>query len=78
MPFLPDYVSEYSVVFLVILSVFFENTGFMKNGPRQSQFEPTEGNVIMFTDVHGVDEAKDVTPLAYHSTFMPLINFFPD
>jgi hypothetical protein len=48
------------LVFLVILSVFFENTGFMKAGPRQSQFEPTEGKTVKFSDVHGVDEAKDV------------------
>lgn len=32
----------------------------MKAGPRQSQFEPSEGNVSKFNDVHGVDEAKDV------------------
>ncbi|KAF5365739.1 hypothetical protein D9758_003350 [Tetrapyrgos nigripes] len=44
--------------FLVILSVFFENTGLMKNAPRQSQFEPTEADV-RFSDVHGIDEVKD-------------------
>lgn len=32
----------------------------MKAGPRQSQFEPSEGKVILFSDVHGVDEAKEV------------------
>jgi len=32
----------------------------MKAGPRQSQFEPTEGKTVKFSDVHGVDEAKDV------------------
>ncbi|KAF5380979.1 hypothetical protein D9615_003952 [Tricholomella constricta] len=48
-----------SFFFLVILSVFFENTGFMKAGPRQSQFEPAEGKTVKFTDVHGVDEAKE-------------------
>ncbi|KAJ3514840.1 hypothetical protein NLJ89_g2128 [Agrocybe chaxingu] len=48
-----------SFFFLVILSVFFENTGFMKAGPRQSQFEPAEGKAITFNDVHGVDEAKE-------------------
>ncbi len=51
-------------VFLVILSVFFENTGFMKAGPRQTEFEPTEGKVVKFSDVHGVDEAKDVCLIA--------------
>ncbi|KAK2466919.1 hypothetical protein APHAL10511_001177 [Amanita phalloides] len=48
-----------SFFFLVVLSVFFENTGFMKAGPRQSQFEPTEGKTVKFSDVHGVDEAKE-------------------
>ncbi|KAF8163299.1 ATP-dependent peptidase [Crassisporium funariophilum] len=48
-----------SFFFLVILSVFFENSGFMKAGPRQSQFEPTEGKTVTFSDVHGVDEAKE-------------------
>lgn len=47
-------------VFLVVLSVFFENTGFMKAGPRQSEFEPHEGKTVKFNDVHGVDEAKEV------------------
>lgn len=32
----------------------------MKNRPRQSQFEPAEGKAVTFSDVHGVDEAKDV------------------
>lgn len=31
----------------------------MKAGPRQSQFENTDGKTIKFTDVHGVDEAKE-------------------
>ncbi|KAF8350711.1 ATP-dependent peptidase [Amanita rubescens] len=48
-----------SFFFLVVLSVFFENTGFMKAGPRQSQFQPTDGKAIMFSDVHGVDEVKE-------------------
>ncbi|GLB34957.1 putative peptidase family M41 [Lyophyllum shimeji] len=48
-----------SFFFLVILSVFFENTGFMKAGPKQNQFEPAEGKTVKFSDVHGVDEAKD-------------------
>lgn len=33
----------------------------MKAGPRQSQFEPTEGTAVTFSDVHGVDEAKEVS-----------------
>ncbi|KAF8902144.1 peptidase family M41-domain-containing protein [Gymnopilus junonius] len=31
----------------------------MKAGPRQSQFEPSEGKAVLFSDVHGVDEAKE-------------------
>ncbi|KAF9053689.1 ATP-dependent metallopeptidase Hfl [Hymenopellis radicata] len=48
-----------SSVFLVILSVFLENTGFAKNGPRMSEYEPSEENTVKFSDVHGVDEVKD-------------------
>lgn len=32
----------------------------MKAGPRQSQFQPSEGKAVTFADVHGVDEAKEV------------------
>lgn len=32
----------------------------MKVGPQQAEFEPTEGNVVKFSDVQGVDEAKEV------------------
>ena len=32
----------------------------MKAGPLQSEFQPTEGNAVKFSDVHGVDEAKEV------------------
>ncbi|KAJ3845047.1 ATP-dependent peptidase [Lentinula raphanica] len=48
-----------SFFFLVILSVFFENSGLMKNAPQQAQFEPTPGQTVKFSDVHGVDEVKD-------------------
>ena len=40
--------------------MFFENTGIMKAGPAKAQFEPTEGKTVKFSDVHGVDEAKEV------------------
>lgn len=39
----------------------FENSGLMKNAPRQSQFEPTAGQIVKFSDVHGVDEVKDAS-----------------
>ncbi|KAJ6630799.1 peptidase family M41-domain-containing protein [Mycena sp. CBHHK59/15] len=48
-----------SFLFLVILAVFFENTGLMKAGPAKSQFEPVDGKTVKFSDVHGVDEAKE-------------------
>jgi hypothetical protein len=35
----------------------------MKAGPRQSQFEPSEGKSVKFSDVHGVDEAKEVSTI---------------
>jgi ATP-dependent metalloprotease len=49
---------------LIILSVFFENSGIMKAVPKDTQFEITDGKVVRFSDVQGVDEAKDVSP--YH------------
>jgi ATP-dependent Zn protease len=48
-------------VFLVILAVLLENSGLLKaGGPRAAEFEPTEGKKVTFSDVHGVDEAKEV------------------
>ncbi|KAL0946900.1 hypothetical protein HGRIS_013063 [Hohenbuehelia grisea] len=44
---------------LIILSVLLENSGLMKAGPRQAEFMPTEGKTVKFSDVHGVDEAKE-------------------
>lgn len=50
---------------LVIFSVLLENSGLLKAGPRQAEFEPTPGQTYKFSDVHGVDEAKDVGILLY-------------
>lgn len=52
--------------------MFFENSGLMKAGPRQSQFQPSEGKAVTFADVHGVDEAKEVG--GNFSCFYVLIN----
>ncbi|GJE95145.1 ATP-dependent peptidase [Phanerochaete sordida] len=53
----------YSAVFtffmLVVFSVLLENSGLLKAGPRQAEFEPAAGKTYKFSDVHGVDEAKD-------------------
>jgi ATP-dependent metalloprotease len=48
------------VVILTALSVVVENSGLVKAAPRQSEFEPHESNKpVLFSDVHGVDEAKE-------------------
>jgi ATP-dependent metalloprotease len=45
---------------LTILSVVVENSGLVKAAPRQSEFEPHESSKpVRFSDVHGVDEAKE-------------------
>ncbi|KAI0273626.1 ATP-dependent metallopeptidase Hfl [Gloeopeniophorella convolvens] len=45
---------------LTILSVLVENSGLVKAAPRQSEFEPHESSKpVRFSDVHGVDEAKE-------------------
>lgn len=45
----------------------------MKAGPKQSQFEPSEGKAVLFSDVHGVDEAKEVKQ-HYMLACIPCIN----
>lgn len=45
--------------FLVILSILLENSGLLKAGPRQAEFQPQQGKTYKFSDVHGVDEAKE-------------------
>ncbi|KAI0062390.1 ATP-dependent peptidase [Artomyces pyxidatus] len=45
---------------LTILAVLLENSGLVKAAPRQSEFEPHEATKpVKFSDVHGVDEAKE-------------------
>ncbi|TRM58661.1 P-loop containing nucleoside triphosphate hydrolase protein [Schizophyllum amplum] len=48
-----------SFFLLIILSVFFENSGLIKAGPQFSVFEPNPDRPVRFSDVHGVDEAKE-------------------
>ena len=45
---------------LVLLAVLLENSGLVKAGPRQAEFEPTQMKPVKFSDVHGVDEVKEV------------------
>jgi ATP-dependent metalloprotease len=47
---------------MVLFSVLLENSGLLKAGPRPAaEFEPASGKTYKFSDVHGVDEAKDVS-----------------
>ena len=47
-------------VLLTVLGMVMENTGLLKAGPGPMEFEPEEGKVVKFSDVHGVEEAKSV------------------
>lgn len=46
-------------VLLTIMSMVMESTGLLKAGPGPAEFEPEEGKVVKFSDVHGVEEAKN-------------------
>jgi ATP-dependent metalloprotease len=52
----------WAFIILTIMSMVMENTGLMKAGPGPAEFEPEEGKVVKFSDVHGVEEAKTVSP----------------
>jgi hypothetical protein len=41
----------------------------MKAGPQQAQFEPVQGKIVKFSDVHGVDEAKNVRHASFRISF---------
>lgn len=45
---------------LVILSVLLENSGLLKAGGRTTEFEPLQQKPVKFSDVHGIDEVKQV------------------
>lgn len=53
----------WAFIILTIMSMVMENTGLLKAGPGPAEFEPEEGKVVKFSDVHGVEEAKNV---GYH------------
>jgi ATP-dependent metalloprotease len=48
----------YAFCFLTIASLVLENSGLMKVGQQPTEFEPEDGKIVKFSDVHGVDEAK--------------------
>ena len=43
----------------MLFSVLLDNSGLVKAGPRQAEFEPAPGKTYKFSDVHGVDEVKE-------------------
>ncbi|ODN83092.1 hypothetical protein L202_01305 [Cryptococcus amylolentus CBS 6039] len=45
-------------IILTVMSMVMENTGLLKAGPGPVEFEPEEGKIVKFSDVHGVEEAK--------------------
>ncbi|EIW66253.1 hypothetical protein TREMEDRAFT_35079 [Tremella mesenterica DSM 1558] len=45
-------------VAMTIMGMLLENTGLMKTGSTPTEFQPEEGRVVKFSDVHGVEEAK--------------------
>ena len=56
----------WAFIVLTILSMVMENTGLLKAGPGPTEFEPEEGKVVRFSDVHGVEEAKNVRRPVLH------------
>ncbi|KAG9031724.1 hypothetical protein FRB95_002397 [Tulasnella sp. JGI-2019a] len=44
---------------LTVLSLMLENSGLMKAGPTQKEWEASTSKTVKFSDVHGVDEAKE-------------------
>jgi ATP-dependent metalloprotease len=57
----------WAFIILTIMSMVMENTGLMKAGPGPAEFEPEEGKVVKFSDVHGVEEAKGVSYQIYNT-----------
>ena len=47
-------------VFLTVFGMVGESTGLLKGGAKPAIFEPEEGKTVKFSDVHGVEEAKNV------------------
>lgn len=49
----------YGFCLLTIIGLAMENSGLLKAGPVQTEFHPSEDKKVRFSDVQGVDEAKD-------------------
>ena len=52
-------IALYGFLVITILSIVLENSGLMKTGNTPTEFEPQGGKPVKFSDVHGVDEAKE-------------------
>lgn len=52
-----------TTVVLVVFTVLLENSGLVKTGAIQGEFIPVETSNYKFSDVHGVDEAKEVSQI---------------
>ncbi|KAG2223685.1 hypothetical protein INT45_007263 [Circinella minor] len=48
----------YALCILTLLSLAMENSGLLKTGSSQIEYEPSNQQVVKFEDVQGVDEAK--------------------
>ncbi|KAG8739749.1 hypothetical protein FRC12_016218 [Ceratobasidium sp. 428] len=49
----------YGFIALTVLAFLLENSGLLKAGRQSMKFEPQTGSGVKFSDVHGVDEAKE-------------------
>ncbi|CAH1765238.1 13962_t:CDS:10 [Entrophospora sp. SA101] len=49
----------YAFCIFTFLSIAMENSGLLKTGGSQSEYEPSSQQIVKFSDVHGVDEAKE-------------------
>lgn len=53
------------IVIMVIMAVILENSGLLKAGPKTTEYQPLEGKTVKFSDVHGVDEVKEVREMPW-------------
>lgn len=52
-------VGLYGFITLTILGLVLENSGLLKTNTQVTEFEQDQGQPVKFSDVHGVDEAKE-------------------
>ena len=59
---------------MVVFTVLLENSGLVKTGAIQGEFIPVETSNYKFSDVHGVDEAKEVGDIVGYNARNIIIN----